>query len=126
MVSIHDNIYGHLQQLSTKPGVRDLHVPVVRLPLRTLEPCLHSLARITSATLAVDIPIYADRVYNQDPLWDGRGCGSTSTCCQFNNPPWFCKDLPQPTTDDIELRLCVDQVVNEDIILKLAEVYVQL
>ena len=41
-----------------------------------------------------------------DPLWDGQGCGSTSTCCSFNNPPWFCKQLQQPTTDDIELRLC--------------------
>ena len=41
-----------------------------------------------------------------DPLWDGQGCGGTSTCCEFNNPPWFCKQLPQPTTDDIELRLC--------------------
>ena len=49
-----------------------------------------------------------------------------STCCQFNNPPWFCKDLPQPTTDDIELRLCINEAVDEDIILKLAEVYVQL
>ena len=41
-----------------------------------------------------------------DPLWDGQGCGNTSTCCEFNNPPWFCKQLPQPTTDDIEFRLC--------------------
>ena len=64
---------------------------------------------------------------DQDPLWDGRDCGSMSTCCQFNNPPWFCKDLPQQTTDNIEMRLCIDQAVaNEDVILKLAEVYVQL
>ena len=26
-----------------------------------------------------------------DPLWDGQDCGPTSTCCTFNNPPWFCK-----------------------------------
>ena len=44
--------------------------------------------------------------YADDPLWDGQGCGSNSTCCSFNNPPWFCKQLPQPTTDDIELRIC--------------------
>ena len=44
--------------------------------------------------------------YPDDPLWDGVGCGPTSTCCSFNNPPWFCKQLPQPTTDNIELRLC--------------------
>ena len=41
----------------------------------------------------------------EEPLWDGQGCTSTSTCCQFNNPPWFTKNLPNPTTDDIELRL---------------------
>ena len=44
--------------------------------------------------------------YPDDPLWDGQGCGSTSSCCEFNNPPWFCKKLPQPTMEDIELRLC--------------------
>ena len=49
-----------------------------------------------------------------DPLWDGQGCGSTSTCCEFNNPPWFCKQLPQPTTDDIELRLCENSGSNND------------
>ena len=45
-------------------------------------------------------------VYADDPLWDGQGCGPTSTCCSFNCPPWFCKQLPQPTTDALELRVC--------------------
>ena len=27
------------------------------------------------------------RVYADDPLWDGKGCGFNSTCCEFNNPP---------------------------------------
>ena len=26
---------------------------------------------------------------NGDPLWDGQGCGPTSSCCTFNSPPWF-------------------------------------
>ena len=26
-------------------------------------------------------------LYSNDPLWDGHGCGPSSTCCQFNNPP---------------------------------------
>ena len=26
-------------------------------------------------------------------LWDGEKCGLTSTCCEFNNPPRFCKEL---------------------------------
>ena len=45
-------------------------------------------------------------VYADNPLWDGQGCGQNSTCCLFNHPPWFCKQLPQPTTNDLELRVC--------------------
>ena len=64
--------------------------------------------------------------YHADPLWDGSGCGPTSSCCTFNNPPWFCKQLPQPTSDDIEMRVCLDQVNNdEDIVLETVEIYVQ-
>ena len=58
-------------------------------------------------------------------FWDGVGCDSTSTCCTFNNPPWFCKNLPQPTTDDIELRLCGDQSTgDEDTPIEEVEIYV--
>ena len=64
--------------------------------------------------------------YPDDPLWNGQGCGGTSTCCSFNNPPWFCKQLPQPTTDDIELRLCGDEDTNnEDTPLEMAEIYIK-
>ena len=42
---------------------------------------------------------------DSNPLWDGQGCAGSSTCCEFNNPPWFCKQLPQPTTEDIEIRI---------------------
>ena len=41
-----------------------------------------------------------------DPLWDGQGCGPTSSCCTFNSPPWFNVQLPSSTTDDIEVRIC--------------------
>ena len=41
-----------------------------------------------------------------DPLWDGQGCGPTSSCCTFNSPPWFNVTLSSPTTDDIEVRIC--------------------
>ena len=44
--------------------------------------------------------------YQYDPLWDGQGCSSSSTCCSFNNPPYFTKQLPSPTSDPIEARLC--------------------
>ena len=41
-----------------------------------------------------------------DPLWDGQNCTATSTCCSFNCPPYFTKQLACPTTDDIEARMC--------------------
>ena len=59
-----------------------------------------------------------------DPLWDGAGCGSDNTCCSFNNPPWFVKDLPSPTTDDVEMRLC-RPVATGSTPIELVELYVQ-
>ena len=64
-------------------------------------------------------------VYADDPLWDGEGCGATNACCQFNNPPWFCTTLPQPTTDDIEMRVCNTQdEPDEDVILSFVNINV--
>ena len=69
---------------------------------------------------------WRQRIYSENPLWDGSGCVSTSTCCNFNNPPWFCKELPKPTRDNIELRACGDQHQNdEDVLISLYEIYVQ-
>ena len=45
-------------------------------------------------------------LYPNDPLWDGEGCGPNNACCKFNNPPWFCTSLPEPTTDNLEVRMC--------------------
>ena len=64
---------------------------------------------------------YRDIFYGDNPLWDGAGCGPLNTCCSFNNPPWFYKQLPQPTTDDIEMRVCRDEGSDEDIALESAE-----
>ena len=32
------------------------------------------------------------------PLWDGQVCEGGGTCCQYNNPPWFTKNLANSTT----------------------------
>ena len=66
-------------------------------------------------------------IYTDNPLWDGMGCPNPlSTCCTANNPPWFCKDLPSPTQDNIEVRACGDQHQNdEDVLISLIELYVQ-
>ena len=70
-------------------------------------------------------PGWQRRLYADDPMWDGAGCGPTSACCDFNNPPWFCTALPQPTTSDIEMRVCHDQAQgDEDTVLGLVDIFV--
>ena len=63
---------------------------------------------------------------NSDPLWDGQGCGSASSCCTFNSPPWFNVQLSSPTTNDIEVRICGDSGIgDEDTPIQLVELYVK-
>ena len=57
-------------------------------------------------------------------LWDGQVCEGGGTCCKFNNPPWFTKNLASSTTDDIELRLCL-YFYSSNIALEQLELYVQ-
>ena len=71
-----------------------------------------------------EIPVEGE-FYNDDPLWDGAGCGTQSTCCSFNSPPWFYKQLPQTTTDDIEMRVCRSGNRDlEDIAIEIIELYI--
>ena len=60
-----------------------------------------------------------------DRLWDKSGCPSgAERCCEKGQ--WFCKDLPQATTDDIEFRLCADEPrSNEDVYIEHVTIYVQ-
>ena len=58
-----------------------------------------------------------------DPLWDGQNCTSSSTCCSFNTPPYFVKQLPASTTDSTEARLC--QIDGNHSPVELIELYVQ-
>jgi len=64
--------------------------------------------------------------YPDDPLWDGQGCGPSSTCCSFNSPPWFNVQLPNATTDGIEVRIgASDARRHEDILLEFLVIYVR-
>ena len=64
---------------------------------------------------------------NDDPLWDGQNCGSASTCCTTNSPPWFHVTLSSSTTDDIEVRICGDNgITDEDTPIQFMELYVKL
>ena len=48
-----------------------------------------------------------------DPLFDGVGV-CAGTCCDNMNQPWFKKTVPQQTTDNLEMRLCVDQAFSDE------------
>ena len=64
--------------------------------------------------------------YGDNPLWDGAGCGPANTCCSLNNPPWFYKYISTSTSNNIEMRMCSDQVVNnEDTPIEIIELYVK-
>ena len=58
------------------------------------------------------------------PLWDGENCLSSSTCCSLHTP-YFVKQLPTPTTDDIEARICLSYPQYQDIAVELIDLYVQ-
>ena len=104
----------------------------------------YSCPCVTGSTNGNDIPSFVGQNYfcetgiaqwdfrtfvlwsNGDPLWDGQGCGPTSSCCTFNSPPWFNVTLSSPTTDDIEVRICGDQGIgDEDTPTQLIELYVK-
>ena len=55
----------------------------------------------------------------KNPLWDGQGCGPTISCCEFNNPPYFCKHLNYPTSEDREIRLLSHELIDISITLLL-------
>ena len=69
-------------------------------------------------------------LYPDDPLWDGQGCAAPP-CCELSYPPgvtapWFCKQLPQTTTDNIEARICHSyDHTDEDTPLELVELYIR-
>lgn len=67
-----------------------------------------------------------DEFFGGDPLWDGEGCSAQADCCGYNNPPWFCKRLSQPSTEDIEVRLCLSQhVVYGNVAIEKIDIYIQ-
>ena len=66
----------------------------------------------------------AYRLYSSDPLWDGKQCEG-ECCSNGKSPPWFSVELPSPTTDDIEVRICIPQPSYDDVAIELLEIYIQ-
>ena len=70
---------------------------------------------------------WEQNLYVEDPLWDGKGCGTNeATCCSATGLPWFNNVLNSTTTDYIELRVCGDEgTVNEDVPVSFYEIYIK-
>ena len=69
-----------------------------------------------------DLPSFVNTSFTCDirgTLWDDNPCGLTTS-------PWFFKQLPEPTTSDIEMRLCLnDEDTDENIWISYIELYIQ-
>jgi len=58
------------------------------------------------------------------PLWTGKGCTPPNFCCSHSGMPWFCKTLPVPTTDYIEIHNCHNAPKTENTALEIIELYI--
>ena len=74
-----------------------------------------------------DPTMFDNTFFSRNPLWDGEGCIASSTCCSRINHPYFTKHLEAPTTNDIDLRVCIqDDDATENILIEIVELYIKL
>ena len=67
-----------------------------------------------------------DYYYLNDALWDGSGCGTGNGCCAKIGMPWFYRKLPVYEDDDFEVRICKENVhQDEDIAIEQIEIYIR-
>ena len=66
-------------------------------------------------------------MYSSDVLWDRQQCGGNeSTCCNSPYLPWFCKNFTTPISEDLEVRICTDEPLdNENMAIESFELYIQ-
>ena len=63
--------------------------------------------------------------YLSDPLWDGKGCPADSGCCAQMGMPKFYRKTLEPSSENIEVRICKNEGhSNEDIAIEELDIYV--
>jgi dynein heavy chain len=69
--------------------------------------------------------IESGMLFSDTPLWtDSYGPGASCDECMC--PRTFCVNLPEQTTDDLELRICTDEAVaNEDIRIDMIDLWIK-
>ena len=65
-------------------------------------------------------------VYTDDPVWDGKDCPDGNSCCSEPSLPWFHRQIPLTTSEDIETRICHNEISSdENVLVKELQLYVQ-
>ena len=63
--------------------------------------------------------------YTNNTLWDGKDCYPGTNCCADTRLPWFWRTLKQETTNDITVRWCAsDQIQEDNFGTELLEIYI--
>ena len=78
-------------------------------------------------TFTDDVTSLYGQFFDNDPLWDGKGCSDpASDCCSRVDGPYFIKQLEEKTTDAIDVRICgLRPITATDYAVELIEIYVQ-
>ena len=118
------HIWAFIASTST-PGVVEHSCPCLFGGKYTQSNATLSIGRDYFCDTAGDKMLQVSHFFTK-PLWDGSGCTGKNRCCTFNSPPWFLVELPEPTSDYVELRICRSQHRgDEDIAIQLIDIYVQ-
>ena len=128
-MAILDSTSGHLQ-LGQERAVQPIPVPVhvhdVHIDIRVPPFVGDDYFCESGVNEAYNSDRHHLTFHSTDTLWDGEDCLTSSTCCSQHNPPYFIKQLPTPTTDAIEARICLRWHSNySNVALELVELYVQ-
>ena len=126
MEPVQGSTSGHMQLHYSNTHSVCFQVPPAHAPVMDI--LLQVLWALTTTVSQVLVLASGNPASNSnDTLWDGQDCRrSERTCCDYPNLPWFCKKLPEPTTDDLEFRICGDQSpVDEDDPINLVQLYIQ-
>ena len=64
--------------------------------------------------------------YYSDLIWDGQLCRNGEVaCCEQPSLPWFCNTLATPISEDLEVRICLDEPLNtENVAIEFFELYI--
>ena len=67
-----------------------------------------------------------DCYYINNPLWDGAGCGTDNGCCAQIGMLWFYRKLLVSIAEDFEVRICKENIhQDEDIAVEQIELFIR-